>query len=269
MKTSTYSKSNRLSLALAVCAFLLMPLAVHGQDAAPTRIGFVNAERLFSEAEASKAAQNKLKQEFSGRERQLLTQANTLKKAIDQFEQDAPKMPEDQRNAKQQQLMAQDRKIVEEAYAGDIIGVFDPGIFSIGDTICMPDKKFEFQGIPTFAPEHFARVRQIDTMKRKQFVKGINQIAQEGAIQIFQEFNTGMEEIIVGVVGVLQFDVLKYRLENEYNVEVRLDKLPYSFFSFLHGSLQFATKDITYSPVVDTWNEHAYVFHSFVQFHFS
>ena len=64
MKTSTYSKSNRLSLALAVCAFLLMPLAVHGQDAAPTRIGFVNAERLFSEAEASKAAQNKLKQEF-------------------------------------------------------------------------------------------------------------------------------------------------------------------------------------------------------------
>lgn len=108
MKTSTYSKSNRLSLALAVCAFLLMPLAVHGQDAAPTRIGFVNAERLFSEAEASKAAQNKLKQEFSGRERQLLTQANTLKKAIDQFEQDAPKMPEDQRNAKQQQLMAQD-----------------------------------------------------------------------------------------------------------------------------------------------------------------
>ena len=57
------------------------------------------------------------------------------------------------------------------------------------------------------------RVRQVDTMKRKQFVKGINQIAQEGAIQIFQEYNTGMEEIIVGVVGVLQFDVLKYRLE--------------------------------------------------------
>lgn len=108
MKTSTYSKSNRLSLALAVCAFLSMPLAVHGQDAAPTRIGFVNAERLFSEAEASKAAQNKLKQEFSGRERQLLTQANTLKKAIDQFEQDAPKMPENQRAAKQQQLMTQD-----------------------------------------------------------------------------------------------------------------------------------------------------------------
>ena len=94
-------------------------------------------------------------------------------------------------------------------------------------------KKFEFEGIPTFAPEHFARVRQIDTMKRKQFVKGINQIAQEGAIQIFQEFNTGMEEIIVGVVGVLQFDVLKYRLENEYNVDIRLETLPYEHIRWI------------------------------------
>ena len=126
-----------------------------------------------------------------------------------------------------QQMMAQERHIVEEAYAGDIIGVFDPGIFSIGDTICTSNKKFQFDGIPTFAPEHFARVRQIDTMKRKQFIKGISQIAQEGAIQIFQEYNTGMEEIIVGVVGVLQFDVLKYRLENEYNCEIRLEPLPY------------------------------------------
>ena len=132
-----------------------------------------------------------------------------------------------------QQMMAESRHVVDEAYAGDIIGVFDPGIFSIGDTICTPGKKFAFEGIPTFAPEHFARVRQIDTMKRKQFVKGINQIAQEGAIQIFQEFNTGMEEIIVGVVGVLQFDVLKYRLENEYNVDIRLETLPYEHIRWI------------------------------------
>ena len=134
-----------------------------------------------------------------------------------------------------QQMMAESRHVVEEAYAGDIIGVFDPGIFSIGDTICAPGKKFAFEGIPTFAPEHFARVRQIDTMKRKQFVKGINQIAQEGAIQIFQEFNTGLEEIIVGVVGVLQFDVLKYRLENEYNVEIRLENLPYEHIRWIEN----------------------------------
>ena len=132
-----------------------------------------------------------------------------------------------------QQLMAQERKHVEEAYAGDIIGVFDPGIFSIGDTLCKAGKKLEFEGIPTFAPEHFAKVRQVDTMKRKQFIKGIEQIAQEGAIQIFQEFNTGMEEIIVGVVGVLQFDVLKYRLESEYKVEIRLEPLPYEHIRWI------------------------------------
>lgn len=135
-----------------------------------------------------------------------------------------------------QQMMAQERKHVEEAYAGDIIGVFDPGIFSIGDTICTPGKKIEFEGIPTFAPEHFAKVRQVDTMKRKQFIKGISQIAQEGAIQIFQEYNTGMEEIIVGVVGVLQFDVLKFRLESEYGVEIRMESLAYEHIRWIEDT---------------------------------
>ena len=144
-----------------------------------------------------------------------------------------------------QQLMAQDRHVVEEAYAGDIIGVFDPGIFSIGDTVCAPGKKFAYEGIPTFAPEHFARVRQMDTMKRKQFVKGINQIAQEGAIQIFQEFNTGMEEIIVGVVGVLQFDVLKYRLKNEYNVEILLENLPYEHIRWIENKDEVDVRRLT------------------------
>ncbi len=132
-----------------------------------------------------------------------------------------------------QQIMASERKILDEAYAGDIIGVFDPGIFSIGDTICMPKDQIKYEGIPTFAPEHFARVRQMDTMKRKQFVKGITQIAQEGAIQIFQEYNTGLEEIIVGVVGILQFDVLQYRLNNEYNVEIKLEPLPYEHIRWI------------------------------------
>ena len=144
-----------------------------------------------------------------------------------------------------QQIMADERKIVSEAYAGDIIGVFDPGIFSIGDTVCMPKDNICYEGIPTFAPEHFARVRQMDTMKRKQFVKGINQIAQEGAIQIFQEFNTGMEEIIVGVVGVLQFDVLKYRLENEYNVEIRLEPLPYEYIRWIENKEEIDLNKLT------------------------
>ena len=132
-----------------------------------------------------------------------------------------------------QQLMASERKTLDEAFAGDIIGVFDPGIFSIGDTICDPKENIKYQGIPTFAPEHFARVRQVDTMKRKQFVKGITQIAQEGAIQVFQEISSGMEEVLVGVVGVLQFEVLKYRLENEYNVEIRMEPLPYEHIRWI------------------------------------
>ena len=134
-----------------------------------------------------------------------------------------------------QQIMAQEREVVDEAYAGDIIGVFDPGVFAIGDTICMPNKKFKFQGIPTFAPEHFALVRQKDTMKRKQFIKGTNQIAQEGAIQIFRELGSGMEEVIVGVVGTLQFDVLEYRLKNEYNVDIIMNTLPYQFIRWIEN----------------------------------
>ena len=137
--------------------------------------------------------------------------------------------------AQPQQMMADERKMVEEAYAGDIIGIFDPGIYSIGDTLTTSKQKFKFEGIPTFAPEHFARVRLVDSMKRKQFVKGVTQIAQEGAIQIFQEYKGGMEEIIVGVVGVLQFDVLKFRLENEYNVEIRLENLPYEHIRWIEN----------------------------------
>ena len=126
-----------------------------------------------------------------------------------------------------QQLMAQDRSIVDEAYAGDIIGIFDPGVFSIGDTVCDPKHKCVFSGIPTFAPELFAVVRQKDTLKRKQFVKGVEQIAQEGAIQIFKIPGAGLEEVIVGVVGTLQFDVFEYRMKNEYGVDLRMSGLPY------------------------------------------
>lgn len=134
-----------------------------------------------------------------------------------------------------QQFLAQDREIIDEAYAGDIIGVFDPGIFSIGDTLCDSSRKLKFEGIPTFAPEHFARVRTIDTMKRKQFIKGITQISQEGAIQVFKDIYIGMEEVIVGVVGVLQFEVLEYRLKHEYNVDIKMDRLAYRYIRWIEN----------------------------------
>ena len=134
-----------------------------------------------------------------------------------------------------QTMMAAEREIVEEAYAGDIIGVFDPGLFAIGDTITVPGKKFRYSGIPTFEPEHFMRVSPKDTMKRKQFIKGSEQIAQEGAIQIFKIPGAGLEEVIVGVVGTLQFDVFEYRMKNEYNVDLRMTSLPYDHLRLIES----------------------------------
>ena len=125
-------------------------------------------------------------------------------------------------------MMADDRAIVDEAFAGDIVGLFDPGIFSVGDTLCGGQMRVQYPPIPTFTPDIFARVSQVNTLKRKQFVKGMEQLAQEGAIQIFRELGMGMESVIVGVVGVLQFDVLERRLKSEYGVEVRRQPLAYS-----------------------------------------
>lgn len=132
-----------------------------------------------------------------------------------------------------QQFFAQDKEFIDEAYAGDIIGVFDPGIFSIGDTLTTSPKNFKFNGMPSFAPELFANIKPINSMKRKQFIKGITQIAQEGAIQVFKEINFGMEEVIVGVIGNLQFQVLEYRLKNEYNIEIKINKLPYNLIRWI------------------------------------
>ena len=143
-----------------------------------------------------------------------------------------------------QQLLAAEREIIDEAYAGDIIGVFDPGLFSIGDTVTVPGKKFKFLGIPTFEPEHFMRVSPVDTMKRKQFIKGTEQIAQEGAIQIFKIPQAGLEEVIVGVVGTLQFDVFQYRMRSEYGVELRMAGLPYDHLRRIAAS-PVEPKDLT------------------------
>ncbi len=134
--------------------------------------------------------------------------------------------------AQPQQFMAQERESVEEAFAGDIIGLFDPGIFALGDTV-YTGRRVAFAGIPVFAPEHFARIKPVDTMKRKQFLKGITQLAQEGAIQIFKDNAYAAEEIIVGVVGVLQFEVLEHRLKTEYNVEISSQQLNFRFIRWL------------------------------------
>jgi peptide chain release factor 3 len=137
--------------------------------------------------------------------------------------------------AQPQQFMAQEREIVDEAYPGDIIGLFDPGVFAIGDTLCSESNKLKFEDFPVFPPEQFARVQPADTMKRKQFIKGITQLSQEGAVQLFRQPDSGFESFIVGVVGSLQFDVLRYRLQNEYGAEIQLQHLNYVMARWLVG----------------------------------
>ena len=134
--------------------------------------------------------------------------------------------------AQPQQFMAQEHETVELAYPGDIIGLFDPGIFRLGDTLCT-GSPVRYSGIPLFAPEFFSRVSPVDSMKRKQFLKGITQLSQEGAIQTFKRPNIGREEMIAGVVGVLQMDVLEYRLKSEYGVDITRETLPYRFVRWI------------------------------------
>lgn len=150
-----------------------------------------------------------------------------------------------------QQFMAQERVIVDNAYAGDIIGIFDPGIFNIGDTLCESSQKFDFEKIPSFPAEHFARVSSKDTMKRKQFQKGLLQLSQEGSIQVFYQNHIGMESVIVGTVGILQFDVLEYRLKNEYNVDLKLNHLPHKHLRWINNeNIDPDTLNLTSSTLV-------------------
>jgi len=132
-----------------------------------------------------------------------------------------------------QQFLAQERQIIDVAYPGDIVGLFDSGVFGIGDTLCDAGHKFDFADFPVFPPEKFARVQAKDTMKRKQFVKGITQLTQEGAVQLFQQAGAGMESYIVGTVGNLQFEVLEYRLKNEYGVDILMQMQHYEVARWL------------------------------------
>ncbi len=132
------------------------------------------------------------------------------------------------------QFLASERKQVEEAYAGDIVGLFDPGLFAIGDTLCT-GAPVEFEGVPQFSPELFARVVSVDAMKRKQQSKGLQQLTDEGAVQIFYDPHRGEQEPILGAVGRLQFDVITHRLLSEYRVEPRLERLDYAIARWIMG----------------------------------
>lgn len=138
------------------------------------------------------------------------------------------------RLAEPRQFMARERSAVEEAFPGDVVGLFDPGTYRIGDTLTV-DPSIVFEGIPVFPAEHFAIARLPDSSFRKSFQKGIVQLAEEGAIQVFRHPGRGDRDPIVGAVGKLQFDVLAHRLQSEYGVPVRIEAAPYVGARWVYG----------------------------------
>ena len=149
-----------------------------------------------------------------------------------------------------QQFMAQEHAIIDEAYPGDIIGLFDPGSLHIGDTLSESDPDLRFEEIPSFSAEHFSRVSPADSMKRKQFVKGIEQLSEEGAIQVFRMPGAGMESVVIGAVGVLQIEVFEYRLRAEYGVEIRRTALPYKAARWIGVGAPHDGLNLTSSSIV-------------------
>jgi peptide chain release factor 3 len=139
------------------------------------------------------------------------------------------------RLANPSQFMAAERTAIEEAWPGDVIGLFDPGLYRIGDTLVEGDD-FRFDSVPRFSPEYFAVVRSKDPLRRKQVEKGLEQLSEEGTIQIFQQLQMGMRDPVVGVVGALQFEVLQYRIEHEYGASIVLDRLPFSHARWVVGN---------------------------------
>lgn len=133
----------------------------------------------------------------------------------------------DLRLAYANQFIAGDRETVDTAYSGDILGISDTGNFQIGDTITLK-KKMVFEPIPRFAPEMFGRVSIKDPLKRKKMTEAVQHLVEEGLIQFFFDPNVGRQDGILGVIGELQFEVLLRRLQDEYNIDAKLERLGFA-----------------------------------------
>ena len=139
------------------------------------------------------------------------------------------------RMAKPHTFMADERSIVEEAFPGDIVGLYDPGKLRIGDTVAASEA-MSYDGIPRFAPEFFGRMVLEDPLRRKALDSGLEQLAHEGVIQTFYRPEVGRQDPWLGAVGMLQFEVLKERLKNEYRVTARLETLKYKLARWIGGT---------------------------------
>jgi peptide chain release factor 3 len=144
------------------------------------------------------------------------------------------RLNKDIRLARSYSLVARDRSTVDVAYPGDVIGAINPGTFAIGDTISLSGG-FNFKPMPRFPPEVMAQIRPVDVLRRKSFEKGMLQLSHEGAIQVLRSFENPESAPFIAAVGRLQFDVLQFRLKEEYNVETHLDMMPYKYGAYVIG----------------------------------
>ncbi|MFN8390226.1 MAG: peptide chain release factor 3 [Bdellovibrionota bacterium] len=157
------------------------------------------------------------------------------------FEREIPvkhhRLKREIRLSRSHSMLAGERSTLDVAYAGDIIGAINPGTFAIGDTVSL-EGGFNFKPLPQFPPEVVAQIRPIDVSKRKAFDKGMQQLSQEGAVQVLRSWDNPLSEPYVAAVGKLQFDVLQYRLKEEYGVDTKLDSMSYECGVWLTGDLK-------------------------------
>ncbi|MFE4105111.1 peptide chain release factor 3 [Almyronema epifaneia] len=161
-----------------------------------------------------------------------------------------------------QKLFAQGRQSLEEAYPGDVIGLNNPGVFAIGDTIYQ-GRRLEYDGIPCFSPELFAYLKNPNPSKFKQFRKGVTELREEGAVQIMYSADEAKRDPILAAVGQLQFEVVQFRLKNEYNVETLLEPLGYSVARWVDGgweALEKAGRLFNTATVKDSWGRPVLLF---------
>ena len=173
------------------------------------------------------------------------------------------------RLSRPQKLFAQDRQSLDIAYPGDVIGLNNPGAFAIGDTI-YTGQRLEYEGIPCFSPELFAYLRNPNPSKFKQFRKGVKELREEGAVQIMYSVDEAKRDPILAAVGQLQFEVVQYRLENEYGVETRLEHLPYSVARWVAGgwdALEKAGRLFNTATVKDSWGRPVLLFKNEWNYH--
>ena len=166
------------------------------------------------------------------------------------------------RLSRPQKLFGQDREVVEDAYPGDVIGLNNPGMFAIGDTLYVGNK-VEFEGIPSFSPEIFSWLRNPNPSAFKNFRKGVNELREEGAVQILYDIDESKRDPILAAVGQLQLEVVQHRLEHEYGVETRLEPLGYQVARWVTGGwpeLDKLGRIFNCKTVRDAWNRPVLLF---------